>query len=101
MKLAPNAVYALKHNFDGNVYAFLHVNKNDLINPFWLYDNGRSFSAYGEFCKWEKAGGHEHWRDFGIETEVTMIQSHVTKASDVDFKRCRKMARKVAKRKPQ
>lgn len=95
MELARNAVYALKHNFNGEVYAFLHVNKNDLINPFWLYNDGRSFSVHGELCKWDGSEGyHEHWRDIDSGTNVTMIQSHVTKASDVDFKRCRKFARK-------
>nr|DAH97858.1 MAG TPA: hypothetical protein [Caudoviricetes sp.] len=97
MKLVRNAVYALTHTLIGETYAFLHVNKDDLINPFWISKCGvNGFSLHGELCREiGEAGGHEHWRDIGSGTKVTMIQSHVTKASDVYFKRCMKFAQKV------
>ncbi|EHB1266586.1 hypothetical protein JYR10_001106 [Salmonella enterica subsp. enterica serovar Kentucky] len=100
MKLARNAVYALTHTSIRNTYAFLHVNKDDLINPFWIYKCGvNGFSLHGELCReFCEAGGHEHWRDIGSGTKVTMIQSHVTKASDIDFKRCMKFAQKVKRK---
>lgn len=98
MKLARNAVYALTHTSIRDTYAFLHVNKDDIINPFWIYKGGdNGFSLHGELCG-HPAGGHEHWRVFVGETKVTMIQSHVTKASDVDFKRCMKFAQKVKRK---
>lgn len=100
MKLARNAVYALTQTSIRDTYAFLHVNKDDLINPFWIYKCGvNGFSLHGELCsEFGEAGGHEHWRDIGSGTKVTMIQSHVTKASDVDFKRCMKFAQKVKRK---
>lgn len=100
MKLARNAVYALTHALINDTYAFLHVNKDGVINPFWIWKGGvNGFSLHGELCREiGEAGGHEHWRDIGSGTKVTMIQSHVTKASDVDFKRCMKFAQKVKRK---
>lgn len=98
MKLVRNAVYALAHESIGETYAFLHVNRNDEINPFWLSEYGKNgFSLHGELCGLP-AGDHEHWSGAADESDVVMVQSHVTKASDVDFKRCMKFA-KMSKRK--
>ncbi|EBN6978941.1 hypothetical protein DWS90_23230 [Salmonella enterica subsp. enterica serovar Give] len=98
MKLVRNAVFAVINQFDKRVMAFLHVNKNGHINPFWeseCYSDG--WSRRGELSECEclrDEGSHDHW--FGVEddgSETVMVQSHVTKASQVDFKRCRKFAR--------
>ena len=96
MKLAPNAVYALVCEFGGEVSAFLHINKDGCINPFWFERNGR-VSVHGEL-RGHPAGGHEHWRNIGPATKIVMVQSHVAKASEVNFKRCRKFARNVKRK---
>lgn len=92
MKLARNAVFML--TIKGvKVARFIHVNKNGFINPFWMIDD-KSFSVHGELIG-HPEGLHEHWRSVEHKAcNVLMIQSHVTKASDVDFKRCRKFSRK-------
>lgn len=100
MKLARNAVFAVMASYSNQPIAFLHINKDDLINPFWLYKGGvNGFSLHGELCRViGEAGGHEHWRGVEEDNEIIMIQSHVTKASDVDFKRCMKFAKKVKRK---
>lgn len=99
MKLARNAVFAVVSG--KAVRAFMHINKDDLINPFWVSEHGRNgFSVHGELCKaLGDAGGHEHWR--GVcdgNHEIIMVQSHVTSADKVDFKRCMKLFKKSTKR---
>lgn len=91
MKLARNAVFAV--NDSGSIKrSFLYVNSIGNISPFWR--SGKWWSKHGEFYGESKRdGGHSHWYcvengDFNIQ----MIQSHVTKASDVDFKRALKYA---------
>lgn len=97
MKLARNAVFAIVNPYNKEVMTFLHVNKDNLINPFWLSEFGdNGFSVHGELDKYfPTAGCNEHWRNcLNDGVDIVMVQSHVTKASDVDFKRCRKFARK-------
>ncbi|QLF85337.1 hypothetical protein STSR3_53 [Salmonella virus STSR3] len=99
MKLARNAVFAIVDG--GDVRAFLHINKDDLINPFWVSEHGRNgFSVHGELFKaLGDAGGHEHLR--GVcdgHHEIIMIQSHVASADKVDFKRCMNFFKKRTKR---
>lgn len=99
MKLARNAVFAVVGGKE--VRAFLHINKNDLINPFWVSNHGRNgFSVHGELCRaLGDEGGHEHWRGVVDEHhEIIMVQSHVTSADKVDFKRCMKFFKKRTKR---
>lgn len=93
MKLARNAVFAVKNSVSNEVMSFLYVNKDDLINPFWINSfSKKEFSLFGELAGYE-AGGDEHWRSVEHETcNVVMIQSHVTKAEDVDLKLCLKLA---------
>ena len=98
MKLARNAVFAIVNPYSKEVMSFLHVNKDNLINPFWVSEHGKNgFCVYGELSKYfPTVGENEHWR--GCENDgvdIVMIQSHITKASDVDFKRCMKFAQKV------
>lgn len=93
--LPRNSVVAVLFS-TGKVATFLHINKNGLINPFWPYVNGiNGFSLHGELEKYDPIEGcHEHWRK-GIECyDVRMVQSHVTSAEKVDFKRCKKFAKK-------
>lgn len=97
MKLARNAVFAVVNPYSKGVMSFLHVNKDDLINPFWVSEYGKNgFSVHGELCKClASAGYHEHWRSVEDDgQEIIMIQSHVTNVDDVDFKRCMKFAQK-------
>ena len=91
MELARNAVYAMV--VCGKV-KFFHLNKNGFINPFWIENKG--FSIHGELRN-HPEGIHEHWQNSINENikKIVMVQSHVTKASQVDFKRCRKFARNV------
>lgn len=89
MKLARNAVYAITTEFNGATN-FVHINKNGKINPFFLEKHG--FDVHGELRN-HPEGLHEHWRGAFKAYKCIMVQSHVTKASDVDFKRCRKFAR--------
>lgn len=78
----------------GNAEAFLHINKDGLINPFWVSEYGKNgFSVHGELDKhFGGAGEHEHWRDYSGKLEV--VQSHVTSADKVNFKRCMKFFKK-------
>ena len=95
MKLARNAVFAVgtKGNQDA---AFLYINSKGHISPFWRSEHyADGWSKHGELDA--RFGSdpinHEHW--YGVESddpnrEIVMIQSHVTRAEDVDFKRALK-----------
>lgn len=89
MKLARNAVYAITTEFN-NANNFVHINKNGKINPFFLKKHG--FDVHGELRN-HPEGLHEHWNGAINSFNCVMVQSHVTKPSEVDFKKCRKFAR--------
>lgn len=94
--LPRNSVVAILYR-TGKLAIFLHINKNGLINPFWpSKEHGfNGFYLHGELDSHDPTEGyHEHWR-IGIEFyDVRMVQGHVTSADKVDFKLCRKFAKK-------
>lgn len=94
--LPRNSVVAVCYS-TGAVSAFLYINSRDQISPFWY--SGRSpynLETFGELNKFfdEEPGGHEHWRNGLDYHNVRMVQGHVTSAAKVDFKRCKKFAKK-------
>lgn len=95
MKLARNAVFAVNDSNGINV-AFLYINSLGNISPFWRSGCCSWWSKHGELHGESKhESRHCHW--YGVEGgtfNIQMIQSHVTKASGVDFKRALKYARR-------
>lgn len=95
MELARNAVFAV-NSIDGINRAFLYVNRLGNISPFWVRGDRERWSLHGEFFgESERDNGHSHWH--GVcdgNHQIELLQSHVTKASGVDFKRARKYYRR-------
>ena len=96
MKLARSAVFAVSGTIKGNV-AFLYINSKGDISPFWRSGGGQ-WRKHGELDLHYDGQyvDHNHWRGVEdlAEIKITMIQSHVTRAEYVDFKRALKFAKK-------
>lgn len=99
MKLASNAVFAVKTPSSKRFENFLYVNSFGNISPFWMHeDEGQSeLELHGELDRRypgdPESRNHNHWYDVTDVCDIIMIQSHVTKLSDIDFKLARKFAR--------
>lgn len=94
--LPRNSVVAVCYS-NGSVSAFLYINSRDQISPFWPNKHSpRGMERFGELNMnfHEEPGGHEHWRNGLDFHNVRMVQGHVTSAAKVDFKRCKKFAKK-------
>ncbi|AWD92208.1 hypothetical protein HOT14_gp08 [Escherichia phage vB_EcoS_IME347] len=95
MKLARSAVFAVGTQGNKST-AFLYINSKGEISPFWRSEyHADGWSKHGELdliCG-QKPINHDHWYGIeldGVERDITMIQSHVTRAEGVDFKRALK-----------
>lgn len=95
MKLARSAVFAIGKKGDQDT-AFLYINSKGNISPFWRSEHyADGWSKHGELdVKYgQESMDHYHWygvQSDGVVRDITMIQSHVTRAEDVDFKRALK-----------
>lgn len=98
MKLARSAVFAIGEKGDQDT-AFLYINSKGEISPFWRSEHWPDgWSKHGELdviCSGDPVD-HCHWygvQSDGITRDITMIQSHVTRVEDVDFKRAMKFTK--------
>lgn len=95
MKLARSAVFAVGTKGNQST-AFLYINSKGEISPFWRsghYSDGWSKHGELDLTCGDDPINHDHWygvQSDGITRDIIMIQSHVTRAEDVDFKRALK-----------
>lgn len=107
MKLAPNAIYGLHiTSYDGTSHIHLfHSNERGQADIAMYADSlikpsGETMMRFTpEFIKADPNYSHNHW--LSVYYGWHLVASHVVKTDKLTARDYRKMARKVAKHKPQ
>ena len=109
MKLAPNAIYGLhinRHDGTSDIHLF-HSNERGQADIAMYADSlikpgGKTMMRFSpEFIKANPNYSHNHWLNDYCDWHLVVVASHVVETDKLTARDYRKMARKVAKHKPQ